>query len=389
MPIHNNEDSGDRGRRRNPWGASGPQGGESGSGGGWTPRPKNPWGEPPRPRDEGQKGSGAPDFDEFIRRSQERLRGLGGGPRGSDGSGRSGPPRVQVPWKWIVGGVLALWIVGTSTYQVGAGERGVVTRFAKFHTTSGPGFHLKLPTPIDRVTKVRFEDIRTTDIGSTDASVENLMITGDQNIIDIAYTVRWRLKNAEQFLFQIANPELTVRDVTEAAMREMMSKTTLQNAIGPERASIAEEVRERTQEILDLYGSGILVQGVDIRQADPPAAVDEAFKDVSAAQQDAQQFLNQARAYAQQVRARAQGETAAFDKIYEEYRLAPQVTRQRMYYETMEQVLSKVDKTIIENPGVQAYLPLPEVQRRARQADLAAIAARREAEQAQNQGARP
>jgi membrane protease subunit HflK len=298
-------------------------------------------------------------------------------------------PRVNVPWKWIAGGVLILWIAATSTYQVGAGERGVVTRFAKFHTTAGPGFHFKLPSPVDRVTKVRFEDIRTTDIGSPDASTENLMITGDQNIIDIAYTVRWRLKNAEEFLFQLQDPNQTVRDVTESAMREMMSRSTLNNAIGPERAAIAEEVRERTQEILDLYRSGILIQGVDIRQADPPSAVDEAFKDVSAAQQDAQQFLNQARAYAQQVRARAQGETAAFERIFEEYRLAPRVTRQRMYYETMEQVLSKVDKTVIEAPGVQAYLPLSEVNRRARQADAAATAARREGEQQVTQGARP
>jgi membrane protease subunit HflK len=157
---------------------------------------------------------------------------------------------------------------------------------------------------------------------------------------------------------------MCIRDRTEAAMREMIGRATLDNAIGPERAAIAEEVAQRTQEILDSYRSGIRIQGVDIRQADPPAAVDEAFKDVSAAQQDAQQFLNQARAYAQQVQAQAQGATAAFDKVYEEYRLAPEVTRKRMYLETMEQVLGKVDKTIIEAPGVQTYLPLSELQRR-------------------------
>jgi membrane protease subunit HflK len=156
-------------------------------------------------------------------------------------------------------------------------------------------------------------------------------------------------------------------------MREIIGRSTLNNAIGPERAAIAEQVRERVQEILDSYRSGVLVQGVDINKADPPAAVDEAFKDVSAAQQDAQQFLNQARAYAQQVQAQAAGATAAFDKVYEQYRLAPEVTRKRMYMETMEDVLGKVDKTVIEAPGVQAYLPLPEVQRRA-QANAAARA---------------
>ncbi len=369
MPWQNNEsgdDSGGNGKgegRRNPWGSLGGGTGKD------APRsgPKSPWGDAPRPRGPGEdrpRNGGTPDFDEFIRRSQERLRGLGGGQGGGGGrgGGRSGP---NIPWGLVAGGVALVLVALTSAYQVGAGERAVVTRFGQYHTTSGPGFHLKLPTPIDQVTKVDFENIRTTPIGTADGDAENLMITGDQNIINIAYAVRWRLKNAEDFLFQIADPEGTVRDATESAMREIVGRSTLNNAIGPERAAIAEQVRERVQEILDTYGAGILVQGVDINKADPPAAVDEAFKDVSAAQQDAQQFLNQARAYAQQVQAQADGATAAFDKVYEQYRLAPDVTRKRMYLETMESVLGKVDTTVIETPGVQAYLPLPEIQRRA------------------------
>lgn len=357
MPFQNSEDGGDKGRKRNPWGA-----GDPGRG------PRTPWGAPgPQgPRGEDGKG-GAPDFDEFIRRSQERLREMAGGgrprPRGGLPGGGLPGGMGSLPWAWIAGGVLVVVLGASSAFRVDANEQGVITRFGKYERTVGAGFHFKLPSPIEQVTRVKFEDIRTTDIGASSGANENLMITGDQNIIDIAYTVRWKVKNAENFLFQIADQEGTVREVTEAAMREMISRATLDNAIGPERAAIAQEVAERTQEILDSYRAGIQIAGVEIKQADPPAAVDEAFKDVSAAQQDAQQFLNQARAYAQQVQAQAEGATAAFDKVYEQYRLAPEVTRKRMYLETMEQVLSKVDKTVVEAPGVQTYLPLSEVQR--------------------------
>jgi membrane protease subunit HflK len=372
MPWQNNEDDGsDKGRKRNPWG------GLPGSGG-----PKNPWGlpggRPQGPRAEGDKPGSAPDFDEFIKRSQERLREMAGsgrpGTRFGGGGGRSGPSIPNLPWAWIAGGIALVALASTSAFRVDAGERAVVTRFGAFDRAVGPGFHFKLPSPMESVAKVRFEDIRTTDIGATQGNAENLMITGDQNIIDIAYSVRWRVNNAERFLFQIAEPETTVREVTEAAMREMIGRATLDNAIGPERAAIADEVALRTQEILNSYRAGILIQGVEIKQADPPAAVDEAFKDVSAAQQDAQQFLNQARAYAQQVQAQAQGATAAFDKVFEEYRLAPEVTRKRMYLETMEQVLAKVDKTIVETPGVQTFLPLTELQRQQRAARAAEVA---------------
>jgi membrane protease subunit HflK len=359
MPWQDNNE-GEEGRkgRRNPWE---PSGGREG-------RPKGPWGEDGNGAGQGgrPRGPGTPDFDEFIRRSQERLRGLGG----NGGRGRGGPPTraLDIPWGLIAVGVVLAIMAASSAYRVDAGERAVITRLGKYATTTGPGFHFKLPAPIDQVTKVEFEDLRTTEIGTRDGDNENLMITGDQNIINIAYAVRWRLKNAEEALFQVPDLESTVRDATESAMREMIGRTTLNNAIGPERAAVAELARERLQAILDSYRVGVLVQGIDINKADPPTAVDEAFKDVSAAQQDAQQYLNQARAYAEQVRAQADGATAAFDKVFEQYRLAPEVTRKRLYMETMENVLKRVDKTVIEAPGVQAYLPLAEVQRRNRAA---------------------
>jgi membrane protease subunit HflK len=367
MPFNNNEDSGDKGKKRNPWGTPGSDGDRGGA--------RTPWGIPgargtgPRSDEGGRGGGSSPDFDEFIKKSQERLREMagsrgrprfGGGGAGGGGGGRALP---NLPWALIAGGVVLVVLASSSAFRVDANERAVVTRFGKFERTESAGFHFKFPAPIEQVTKVRFEDIRATEIGAPQGESENLMITGDQNIIDIAYTVRWRLRSAENFLFQIAEAEATVRDVTEAAMREIIGRATLDNAIGPERAAIAQEVAQRTQDILDSYEAGVLIEGVEIKQADPPAAVDEAFKDVSAAQQDAQQFLNQARAYAQQVQAQAAGATAAFDKVYEQYRLAPEVTRKRMYLETMEQVLSKVDKTVIEAPGVQPFLPLTELQR--------------------------
>jgi membrane protease subunit HflK len=144
-------------------------------------------------------------------------------------------------------------------------------------------------------------------------------------------------------------------------MRAVVATLSLDEAIGAGRSDIEQRVAMQMQQTLDRYGAGIQIEGVAVKQTDPPAAVNNAFKEVTAAQQEAQSYINQARAYAQQVTARAQGEAAAFDKVYAQYKLAPGVTRRRMYYETMERVLSKVDKTIVEAPGVTSYLPLPEL----------------------------
>lgn len=358
MPWQNNNDGG-------PWG-EGPDGGGSGGGSGGTGGggsggpPRNPWGEGPPKRPNGPRPTGNRDFDDIIRRGQEKLRQSfpgGDGDKGFDPLGGNN-------WLWAVGAVVALWLVFTSFYRVDAQERGVVLRFGRFVETTDPGLHFKLPWPIDSVVLRKVEQINSVDIGATEGAAENLMLTGDQNIINLAYAVRWKIKNPELFLFELADPEKTVREVGESAMRAEISKSTLNDAIGPQRAQIAEQVRERMQELLDSYRSGIEVRGVDIKQADPPAAVDDAFKDVSAAQQDAQQYLNQSRAYAQQLLASAQGAAAAFEAVFAQYRLAPEVTRKRMYFETMESVLSKVDKTVIEPGNVQTYLPLPEVRRR-------------------------
>jgi len=242
-------------------------------------------------------------------------------------------------------------------------QRGVVTQFGRYNRTLGPGVSFTLPSPIERVHKIDVENIRTIDLGSDDAN--DLMLTGDQNLIDIAYTVRWNVRTPELYLYQLAQPDETIREVAESAMRSVVSRVSLNDAMGDKRADIETQVSENMQRILDSYRSGIQVQGIAIKQADPPDAVNDAFKQVTAAQQDAQTYINNANAYALQLRQKAQGDATSFDKVYEQYRLAPEVTRRRMYYETMEQVLSKVDKTIVEPPGVTPYLPLPQVQKSA------------------------
>lgn len=338
--------------------------------------PRSPWGEAPPPKKPyGNRQSGN-DFDQLLRRGQDRLRSTFGGEGGGNGGGGNGGGMLDIlggnAWLWVATALFAAWILLTSFYRVDAQERAVVLRFGRFVETTGPGLHFKLPFPIDSVELRAVEQINSVDIGATEGAAENLMLTGDQNIINLAYAVRWKIKNVELFLFELAEPEQTVREIGESAMRAEISKATLNDAIGPQRAQIAEQVRERMQEILDSYRSGIEVRGVDIKQADPPAAVDDAFKDVSAAQQDAQQYLNQSRAYAQQLLASAQGAAAAFEAVFAQYKLAPEVTRKRMYFETMESVLSKVDKTVIEPGNVTTYLPLPEVRRRAGNAEPSA-----------------
>jgi membrane protease subunit HflK len=279
---------------------------------------------------------------------------------GGGGGGFShGPDRSLIVWAVIA--VVCLFLIVTSFHVISPAERGVVTRFGRYSSTLGPGVGMTLPAPIDRVQKVDVASIRSVDLGSQ--SSEDLVLTGDQNLIDIAYSVRWNVKTPELYLFELAQPDETIRQVAESAMRSVIAQVSLQDAMGNRRSEIEAQVADRMQQILDGYRSGVAIQGVAIQQADPPAEVNDAFKEVTAAQQDAKSSINQANAYALQLTAKAQGEAAAFDKVYSQYKLAPEVTRRRMYYETMEQVLSKVNKTIVEAPGVTPYLPLPEVKK--------------------------
>jgi membrane protease subunit HflK len=337
----------------------GPWGSPPGSGGGDPPsgdEPTGPWGEPPKRRGTGNRAS-VTSLDDFLKRSRGRF---GGGGPGGFGFG-GGRERSLLMWAII--GLAALWLLFTSVHSISGQERGVVTRFGRYSHTLSPGVGLTLPWPIDRVQRINVEDIREVNLGS--AAEETLMLTGDQNLIDIAYQVRWNIRDPEQYLYELAQPEETIKQVAESAMRQIISQVSLQDAMGVARGAIEARVQEEMQQTLDSYGSGVVIQGVAIRQADPPAAVNEAFKEVTAAQQKAQSEVNNANSYALQLRQIAQGEATAFDKVYEQYKLAPEVTRRRMYYETMERVLRNVDKTVVETPGVTPYLPLGEVRRTA------------------------
>ena len=333
---------------KGPWGPTGGSGDEPP-----TP-PKGPWGEPPRKGagpDRGPTGRGSvSSLDDFLKKNRDRFGGSGG--RGGDGDGRPDPKYIY----WGLGAFVLLWLLFTTFHSIAPGQRGVVSRFGSYSHTLTPGVGLTLPAPIDRVEKLDVEDIREVTLGST--AEETLMLTGDQNIIDIAYQVRWNIRDPEQYLFELASPDDTIKQVAESVMRAAIAQVTLNDAIGNRRGEIEGHVAEQMQRTLDGYQAGVLIQGVAIKQADPPAAVNDAFKEVTAAQQEAESYINQANAYALQLRQKAEGEATAFDKVYEQYRLAPGVTKRRMYYETMERVLQKVDKTIIEAPGVNSYLPI-------------------------------
>jgi membrane protease subunit HflK len=343
----------------NPWGNKPDGEGKSGSGGGDGPR--NPW-TTPGP-DKG-KARGPSALDELLRR------GRGGGSGGGSGGGGSGfgmklPPDTSKYWKLGAMLFVILWLLLSSLHFVPAQKAGVVTRLGSYSRTLGPGMNFTLPTPIERV---QFEDvlaIRELKIGATSNEAQNFVLTQDQNIINLGYEVRWRVRDPELYLFQIAEQEDTIKEVAESAMRATVANFTLTDAIGPRRSMIESDVRRRMQEMLNKYNAGISIEAIQLQRAVQPNEVTDAFKEVAAAQQERESNINRARAYESRVLELARGEAAAFDKIYEQYKLAPEVTKRRIYYETMEQVLAPLDKVIVESNGVTPYLPLPEIRKRA------------------------
>ncbi|MBK8631023.1 MAG: FtsH protease activity modulator HflK [Sphingomonadales bacterium] len=325
-----------------PWGngnkGSGGSGGGSGGGG-----PRNPWEMPPGgPRPKGPQGPSA--LDEVLR----RLRDMFGG---GDGQQDPGPILKKSLLIFAV-----LWVVYTSVHRISPQEEGVVTRLGAYQGKLSPGVGLTLPAPFDLVEKVDVQAINTINI-PRDSGV-NLVLTGDQNIIDLAYSVRWDVRDSQDYKFQLAQPDETIREVAESAMREVVGTVSLNDAVGAGRGQIETRVTQRMQVLLNEYRAGVNIQGVAIKQAVAPKEVNDAFNEVTAAQQGRQAAINNANAYAQQIMSRAQGEATAFDKVYEQYRLAPQVTRRRMYYETMESILPNLDKTVVEPGAVAPYLPI-------------------------------
>lgn len=357
---------------KSPWGGGGSNGGGNGGddgpsdggdngddkGGG----PRNPW----LPGGGGGKRRSANIEDIFKNRGPDGPRRGGGGPRG---------PNFRLPQRpggksWLpvaIGAVIVLVLVATSFHLVSPQERAVVKTLGSYTRTLEPGLRFSAPFPIETVDIEDVQGVRVIRIPDSNQQVK-LILTGDQNLVDLSYIVRWNINDLEDYKFRLVDPAETVSEAAEAAMRAAVAEKVLDETFsGQGRASIELDVRERMQKTLDSYQAGVRVLGVEIEKADPPAEVVDAFRDVQVAEQNADAARNQAQGYAQQVLAQAEGEAEAFNKVYEQYRLAPVVTRQRLYYETMERVLSKTDKTIVEPGNVTAYLPLPEVRRRAQQ----------------------
>ena len=363
-------------------GGGGPWGGGGNNGGG-----QNPWGQ--RPSGGGGGGSTPPDFDEMIRKGQERLKRLFPG-----GGGYKGFVLIGIA-------VIGLWLL-TGFYRVQPGEQGVTLLFGKWVGTTGPGLNYFLPAPIGEVIKPNVERTNQIEVGyrgagnvttggSRDVPEESLMLTGDQNIIDIDYVVQWRISDAGAYLFNVRDPENTIKLASESAMREVIGKTNLEEALTVGRVRVEEQTRTLLQEIMDGYDSGIFIAEVKMQKVDPPRDVIDAFNDVQRARQDRDRSQNealayrndiiprakgeaerqvlQARAYKDRVTKEAEGEAERFNSIYNSFLTAKDVTTRRLYLETMQEVLGKSDKVIIERNaqgnGVVPYLPLPEVQKRA------------------------
>src|SRR5262245_38507497 len=369
-----------------PWSNQG--GGPWGSGGGGG---KGPWGTGPQP-----SGPNPPDLEEFLRRSQDKLRTvLPGGNLGGKGLAL------------IVLAAVAIWGF-SGFFRVDPDELGVVLRFGKYVRDAKPGLNYHLPYPIETVLTPKVTQVKRIDVGmrlvedlrrgTTMRNVpeESLMLTGAENIVDVDFSVFWLVKpnGASDFLFNIQNPEGTVKAVAESAMRELVGRNTIAPILTGARQAIEGEVQELMQKTLDHYGAGIQVSQVQLQKVDPPAQVIDAFRDVQTARDDAErdqdeaqtqanrripeargqvaQITQAAEAYREQTVAEAKGQTARFVKVYEEYKKAPEVTRQRLYLETMERVLGGTEKFILDSAnggsGVVPYLPLNELTRRQPQA---------------------
>ncbi len=363
---------------------------QGGGGGPWGSGPKGPWGSGPQ----SPGGSTPPDLEDLLRRSQDKLKTV------LPGGGNFGGRGIAL----LLLAALVVWGF-SGFYRVQPGELGVVMRFGKHVRDTAPGLNYHLPYPIESVLTPNVERINRIDVGMRqvedlrrgttmrDVPEESLMLTGDENIVDVDFAVLWKIKpdGAAEYLFNIQNPEGTVKAVAESAMREVIGRSNIQPVLTGARQNIETAVHDLMQKTLDDYKSGILVAQVQMQKVDPPAQVIDAFRDVQAARADLERAQNEAQTYAnrivpeargraaqiqqnaeayrEQTVADATGQTARFNKVLDEYAKAPQVTRQRMYLETMERLFAGTDKIILD-PGVGGngsnvvpYLPLNELSR--------------------------
>jgi membrane protease subunit HflK len=358
-------------------------------GGPWGSGPKGPWGSGPQ-----SSGPTPPDLEDWLRKGQDKLRTVIPG-----GGGSVGPAGFVI----VIGLALLGLIAFSSVFRVQPDELGVVMRFGEYVRQVQPGLNFKLPYPIEDALTPKALKIVQVNIGQVivddgrrggatvrDVPQESLMLTGDENIVDIDFTVFWKVKPEKggvgDFLFNIQNPDGTVKAVAESAMREVVGRSTIQPLLTGGKQVTETDVQDLMQKTLDYYGAGIQIQQVQMQKVDNPAQVIDAARDVQAARADQERARNEADAYAkrvvpeargkvaqvtqsaeayrEQTVAEANGQTQRFLQILDQYQKAPDVTRQRMYLETMERVFNGTDKVIMDggsNNGVVPYLPLREL----------------------------
>ena len=363
-----------------PWNDNAGGGGPWGSGGSGGDRNNNPWGRGPGGGNGRRPGGGGgqPDLDDIVRNFQNRLKKLFGGKGGSGKGGGLGAGA-------IIAIAAVVWVgwPGNFYYLVGPSEAGVVLRFGEYARTTTPGLKLKLPYPVETVQQPEVTTTNSISLGSTER--ESLMLTRDENIVDLGFTVQWRVDTS----YPDGVPDVpgTIRAVAESSIREVVGTSDLQSIITEGRVEVSRRTLEIMQETLDEYEAGVRILNVNLQRGQAPGAVIEAFRDVDAAAQDAERarlqataFANSvipqargeaarltqsAQAYRDSVIAEAQGQADRFTAIYEEYSLAPDVTRRRMYLETMERVLGRSELIILDQDGGGAipYLPLDQLGR--------------------------
>ncbi len=334
---------------------------------------KDPWGN--------RNNQGPPDLDEFIKKLQAKLGGLFGGKGGSGGGSASGGNAGSIGMSVIAVVVVGIWVL-SGIYIVDQGRQGVVLQFGAFNSITDPGPHW-FPRFIDTVDVVDVENVRSVNLGHT--SDEALMLTQDENIIDIKFTVQYKVKDPRDYLFSVRDPDLTLREVTESAVREVVGKNKLDYIITEGRVAVSADIGTLIQEILDSYATGITVVNLNMQDAQPPEQVQQAFDDAIKAREDKQRQINEAEAYSNdvlprargkaarmvqeakayeaEVVARAEGKTERFLKVLGEYKKAPKVTRERLYLDTIEEVMAASNKVMVDvkNSNNLMYLPLDKI----------------------------
>lgn len=343
---------------------------------------KDPWGN--RKNTEQQ---GPPDLDEVVRKLQQRLRGLFGGKGPGVGGGEVKPSRFGLGALALI--ALIIWLL-SGIYIIDPAERGVVQRFGKYVATTLPGPHWHMPYPIEAVEKVNVEQIRNVEIGFRSdglkqnvesVSREALMLTQDENIVDVRFSIQYRIKDAPDYLFNVRDPDFTLVQATESVVREVIGKSKMDFVLTEGRSEIAANTEKLTQTILDRYNSGLQVTSVNMQNAQPPEEVQDAFQDVVRSREDEQRLKNEAESYANDIIPRARGAAARmseeanaykarviaeatgdasrFTQILQAYQQAPDVTRERLYLETMESVMSNTNKIMVDVPNGNNLLYLP------------------------------